>query len=249
MNTPSTVPQWIEPDWPAPPGVRALSTTRAGGISRPPFDSFNLAAHVGDDPARVQANRARLRKRLALPREPRWLTQVHGTRVTRAEQGDAPVEADGCVTSRAGWVCAVLTADCIPVLLCRRDGSAVGAVHAGWRGLAAGVLQAGVAALECPPEDVLAWLGPAIGANAFEVGEDVHKAFIQRSVAASEAFRPGARGHWYADLTQLARQSLMDGGVRKVSGGRWCTYSDAERFYSYRRDGRTGRMASLIWRE
>lgn len=241
-------PAWIEPDWPAPPGVRALSTLRSGGVSRGPFAEFNLADHVGDDPDAVAANRALLRRAAALPAEPAWLQQVHGRGVIPAGEGPATGPADGSWTDRGGRVCVVLTADCLPVLLARRDGSAVAALHAGWRGLAAGVLEAGVAALG-GGGGLVAWLGPAIGPDHFEVGPEVRAAFLAEDAGAAAAFRPAARpGHHLADLYLLARQRLAHAGVADVHGGGWCTFADAERFYSYRRDGVTGRMATLVWR-
>ncbi len=243
-------PVFIRPRWPAPPGVAAAVTTRAGGVSRPPFHSFNLAAHVGDDPAAVAANRARLRAALGLPGEPAWLQQVHGREVAvLAETPLAPPAADAAVTSAPGVVCAVLTADCLPVLLCSRDGGRVGAVHAGWRGLAAGVLEAAVAALDVPPADVLAWLGPAIGPSAFQVGPEVRAAFADTDPGAAAAFVSDGGDRWRADLHALARRRLAACGVEQVFGGGLCTFSDPARFYSYRRDGTTGRMAALIWKQ
>ena len=242
-----SAPRWIEPDWPAPPEVRALSTTRAGGVSAGPFSALNLAAHVGDDPAAVAANRARLRAAAGLPAEPAWLRQVHGARVVRlpAEGGAAP-EADGAWTDRPGVVCAVLTADCLPVLLCDRCGTRVAALHAGWRGLAAGVLEAGVAALGADPGALLAWLGPAIGPAGFVVGPEVVEALGGKPGAAPWA-EPAPGGRWRVDLWAVARERLERAGVAEVYGGGLCTWSDAGRFYSYRRDGRTGRMATLVW--
>ncbi len=250
MPAPADDPVFIRPRWPAPPGVAAAVTTRAGGASRPPFDGFNLADHVGDDPAAVAANRARLRAALDLPGEPAWLRQVHGCGVAVLTAAPAATpEADAAVTAAPGVVCAVLTADCLPVLLCSRDGGRVGAVHAGWRGLAAGVLEAAVAALGVPPADVLAWLGPAIGPSAFQVGPEVRAAFVETDPGAEEAFVPDGGDRWRADLQALARRRLAACGVEQVFGGGPCTHGDPARFYSYRRDGVTGRMAALIWRK
>lgn len=235
--------QWITPDWPAPPNVRALITTRSGGVSRGPYASMNPADHVGDDPQAVTQNRALLRA--ALPSEPFWLKQIHSDIVAAA--GVGPVEADACVTRTAKQVCVVLTADCLPVLLCATDGSVVGAAHAGWRGLCAGVLERAVIAMGIPSAQVLAYLGPAIGPRAFEVGPEVREAFTAQDPAAASAFAPQANGKYLADLYLLARQRLALVGVTHVYGGGECTYRDAERFYSYRRDGATGRMASLVW--
>ncbi len=238
-------PDWIVPDWPAPARVRALATTRAGGVSAPPYDGFNLATHVGDEPAAVIENRRRLRS--ALPAEPLWLTQVHGTRVVSAEASGSGSEADACVARSPGRVCAVQSADCLPVLFADLAGTAVAAAHAGWRGLAAGVLERTAAAMAVAPKELIAWLGPAIGPAAFEVGAEVREIFCADDPAAAGAFAANERGRWQCDLAALARLRLARAGVTRVFGGGWCTYSDPLRFYSYRRDGVTGRMASLIW--
>jgi YfiH family protein len=241
---------WIRPDWPAPAWVRACTTTRDGGVSRGPFASFNLAAHVGDVPAAVQANRARLAAVLRLPAAPRWLSQVHGTTAVDGTAVVGECAADAVYARSPGVVCAVLTADCLPVLLCDRAGTRVAAVHAGWRGLADGVLERAMDALGGPPGELLAWLGPAISGEAYEVGEEVRVQFLrQGSEAESAAFRPSAAGRWLADLYQLARLRLRARGVAAVHGGRWCTYNQPEQFFSFRRDGITGRMATLIWLE
>jgi YfiH family protein len=238
---------WIIPDWPALPTVRAVSTTRAGGVSRGPYRSMNPADHVDDAPAAVAANRDRLAEVLRLPAAPAWLRQVHGTRVVDAAGVNMPAEADASWTDRTGVVCVVLTADCLPVLLSDRRGRCVAAVHAGWRGLAAGVIEAAVGALPVDSSDLLAWLGPAIGPHAFSVGEEVRDTFMAHDPQAGTAFTAGADGGLQADLYRLARQRLTAAGVTDVYGGHWCTYSDPERFFSYRRDGVSGRMASLIW--
>ncbi|OIR00864.1 laccase domain protein YfiH [mine drainage metagenome] len=238
-------PDWIVPDWPAPARVRALVTTRSGGVSAPPYDSFNLGAHVGDEPAAVIENRRRLRS--VLPAEPLWLTQVHGTRVVSAEQAGAELTADACVARSPGRICAVQSADCLPLLLCAADGSAVAAAHAGWRGLAAGVLEQTVTAMAVAPKELIAWLGPAIGPAAFEVGAEVREIFCGHDPAAAAAFAANDRGRWQCDLAALARQRLARAGVARVFGGGLCTYADPLHFYSYRRDGVTGRMASLVW--
>lgn len=237
----------IVPDWPAPAHVRALVTTRAGGMSRGPYAAMNLALHVGDDAAAVAENRRRLR--LRLPAEPLWLEQVHGTRAVDAAAAESGCRADASVAGAREVVCAVLTADCLPVLLCDEAGSAVAAAHAGWRGLAGGVVESAVAAMRRPPESLLAWLGPAIGPQAFEVGDEVREAFLAGAPAAAAAFVPRAGGKWLADLYRLATLRLNALGVSRVFGGGFCTYREAERFYSFRREGRTGRMASLIWME
>jgi YfiH family protein len=239
----------ILPDWPVAAGVRAAFICRTGGASAPPFDSLNIGARVGDDPEAVARNRARVGEVLALPSEPAWLEQVHGSSVielTRLSPPRVP-RADAAVARDGGPVCVIQVADCMPVLFAARDGSAVGAAHAGWRGLAAGVLEATVHALEIEPPQLLAWMGPAIGPRHFEVGEEVRAAFTQHDAATVGAFVPNARGRWQCDLYALARQRLQSLGVRSIHGGDWCTYADPERFFSYRRDGRCGRMAALIW--
>ena len=245
-------PDSIVPDWPAPAGIHAAFTLRRGGVSRPPFDSFNIASHVGDEPAAVAENRARLRASLALPAEPVWLEQVHGNRVIdldRQTMRDSAGPADAAVTCTVGRVCAIQVADCMPVLLAATDGSVVGAAHAGWRGLAGGVLEATVRTMNRPPAELLAWLAPAIGQAHFEVGEEVRAAFMAGDAGAAAAFIANERGRWQCDLYGLARRKLAALGVRSVHGGGWCTYADAARFFSYRRDGRCGRMAALIWRD
>ncbi len=237
---------WIEADWPAPEGVRAVTTLRAGGCSRGAYASCNLALHVGDNPRYVTANRRLLRERLALPSDPIWLRQVHGARAVRAEAGRLAA-ADASYTRRAGVVCAVLTADCLPILLCDRSGSCLAAVHAGWRGLVAGVVEATIKAMQA--DSLIAWLGPAIGPEAFEVGEDVRQAFLRKAAEFAAAFRSKDAGKWLADLPALARFILHRAGVEDIYGGGLCTYAAPERFFSYRRDGVTGRMATLIWRQ
>ena len=235
----------IIPDWPAPARVKSLMTTREGGVSLASWASLNLGDHVGDDPAHVAANRARLRQ--TLPAEPGWLRQVHSARVVELGRESNP-EADAAFTREPGQVCAVLTADCLPVLFCDRAGSVVAAAHAGWRGLADGVLEATVAAMRVvAPCDILAWMGAAIGPQAFEVGDEVKRIFVDRHPEAAAAFVPHAPGKWLADIYRLARIRLAHAGVQAVYGGGRCTFSEADRFYSYRRDGVTGRMASLIW--
>jgi YfiH family protein len=234
------------PDWPAPPGVRSWVTERGAGGSR--YGELNLATHVGDDPALVARNRARLHEALALPAEPTWLEQVHGSRVLDLDT-EPRAAADGAVTATAGTVCTVLTADCLPVLFADRAGTRVGIAHAGWRGLLAGVLPAAVRALEVSPGEVLAWLGPAIGPAAFEVGADVREPFVALDPEAARRFRPNARGRWQADLYGLARDSLAAAGVHAVFGGAFCTFTESERFFSHRREAPCGRMATLIWRD
>jgi YfiH family protein len=240
---------FLTPDWPAPARVRALSSLRAGGVSRPPYASLNLGQRVGDQPRAVAENLARLRAAAVLPADPEWLVQVHGSAVADLDAQAGLREADAAYTRIAGRICAIQTADCLPVLFAAADGSVVGAAHAGWRGLVAGVLEASVAALAAAAPDVpvLAWLGPAIGPAHFEVGEEVREAFVGRDPEAEIAFIENARGRWQCDLYTLARRALARVGVADIHGGEHCTYAESGRFYSYRREGQTGRMASLIW--
>ncbi|MFO1423013.1 MAG: peptidoglycan editing factor PgeF [Candidatus Competibacteraceae bacterium] len=237
----------IIPDWPAPARVRAASTTRHDGVSPPPYDSLNLADHVGDDPARVAENRRRLAAVAGYPAEPAWLQQVHGSRVVAAETVREPVVADAAWTRQLGRPCVVMTADCLPILLCDRAGTVVAAAHAGWRGLAEGVIAATVAQLNVPPMELLAWLGPAIGPDAFEVGDEVRAVFLELDGGNVACFRPSPAGRWLADIYELARRQLRGLGVSAVYGGEFCTFGEPERFFSYRRESRTGRMATLIW--
>jgi YfiH family protein len=246
-----TAPAWIDADWPAPPGVRGLTTLRGGdGVSRPPFDRLNLGLRCGDEPAAARQNRALLSQWLALPSRPHWLQQVHGTGVLRfdapPQPGDEPV-ADAAVTSTPGVVLAILTADCLPVLLAARDGREIAAAHAGWRGLAAGMLEATVAAMHTPAAGLVAWLGPAAGPAAYEIGEEVREAFVQRDAGAATAFVATRPGHWRVDLYALARRRLAACGVTGIHGGNHCTLTEPARFFSHRRDGRSGRMATLAW--
>jgi len=250
-NPPASI-EILTPEWPAPPQVRAACTLRAGGASKPPYDTFNLGAHVGDDPQAVAHNRGVLNPALRLPAEPAWMEQVHGIEVLDLDSPGSAARAagaDAAFTRLEGKVCVVQIADCLPVLLSARDGSVVAAAHAGWRGLAAGVLEATVHRLAIDPRMLIAWLGPAIGPAHFEVGEEVRRAFLAHDTAAAGAFVANERGRWQCDLPALARARLSALGVSAVSGGSWCTYADPARFFSYRRDGRCGRMAALIWRE
>lgn len=242
--------EWLIPDWPAPAAIRAVVTTRRiAGASAPPFDAFNLGARCGDDPAAVAANRVALVERLALPSRPCWLRQVHGVDVFDADRNGPGGEsaADAAVSRGGRSVLAILTADCLPILFCATDGTAFAAAHAGWRGLAAGVVEATIAQLGTPAEDLLVWLGPAIGARSYEVGDEVRAAFVDAEPGAGAAFTPTRPGHWQCDLYALARRRLAACGVQKVYGGGLDTYADA-RWYSYRRERETGRFATLIWR-
>jgi YfiH family protein len=238
--------EFLRPGPALPSGVRAAVTTRTGGVSRAPFDSLNLAAHVGDDAEAVAENRRRVREALSLPSEPAWLEQVHGDAVVVLPGGEG-ARADAAITFSRGHVCAVLVADCLPVFLASRNGDCVGIAHAGWRGLAAGVIEATIAAFDRDPGGLVAWLGPSIGAGAFEVGPEVREAFVAQDAAAGAEFRPGRSRRWMADLPGLARRRLAAAGVGAVAASGFCTASQPDRFFSYRRDGVTGRMAALAW--
>ncbi|MDB5986981.1 MAG: hypothetical protein JWR16_2034 [Nevskia sp.] len=243
-----TVVPILRPDWPAPSQVRGGCTTRLGGVSVGPYAALNLGRGGGDDAAAVGENRRRALAALQAPAEPHWISQVHGTRVVQAPFGEMTPAADASFTTQPSVVCAVQAADCLPVLFCDDAGTVVAAAHAGWRGLAAGVLEATIAALPAAPQNLLAWLGPAIGPEAFEVGEEVRAAFVQIDAAAADCFRPAPHGgKQFADLFGLARQRLARAGVTRVYGGGLSTHADRARFYSFRRDGITGRMAAMIW--
>jgi polyphenol oxidase len=240
-------PVLLLPDWPAPENVRAVCSTRLGGVSKGVFASMNLGLHVGDKPEHVAANRQRFTALAQMPAAPVWLEQVHGTDVLRLGAGSVnQVRADACVSSTAGVVCAVMTADCLPLLLCDSRGTQVAAVHAGWRGLCDGVIENAVSQFN-EPAKIMAYLGPAISQPAFEVGAEVRAAFIRSDTEAEQAFVAGEKDKWQADLYLLARQRLLAAGVFQIYGGRFCTYSQPELFFSYRRDGQTGRMAASIW--
>ena len=234
---------WLIPDWPAPTNIRAGTTLRNGGVSLSPYDSLNLGDHVGDDPAAVAENR----RRLNLPSEPIWLRQTHSTRIINAAHCTPGQEkADGSVSTQANIICSVLTADCLPLLICDRAGTQVAAVHAGWRGLADGIIEQAITTLPARPEELLIWLGPAIGAKAYEVGSEVREIFIAHDPAAEEAFTTH-KGKWLMNIYQLARQRLQTLKVTATYGGNHCSFHEQKQFYSYRRDGVTGRMASVIW--
>ena len=236
----------IQPNWNSPPGIRACCTTRKGGASVAPFDGLNLALHVGDDATLVARNREMLQQQLKLPAEPCWINQTHGIHSVTLEQ-DVTRDADAAVTRVAGTIAVVMTADCLPILLCNRDGNEVGAVHAGWRGLQAGVIQSALATMQSPNQQLMAWIGPGISPDCFEVGEEVRAAFIDSTPDAPAFFSAHGKGHWLCDLAGLAERVLRAQGVAKVCRDSHCTYRDADRFYSYRREANTGRMASLIW--
>ncbi len=236
----------IQPGWDAPPGIRAYCTTRAGGFSTSPFDSLNLALHVGDDPGHVAQNRQLLQQELNLPAEPGWINQTHGIHAVTLEQ-ESSRDADAAITRVRGIVAVVMTADCLPILICNRDGNEVAAVHAGWRGLQAGVIQAALAKMKSPSGKLLAWIGPGISQACFEVGAEVRAAFIDSMQDGQPFFKANRKGHWLCDLAGLAELVLKRQGVIDVYRAPNCSYRDAELFFSYRRNATTGRMASLIW--
>jgi polyphenol oxidase len=240
-------PEWLEADWPAPAAVRVVSSFRTSGVSAPPYDSLNLAEHVGDVAAHVADNRRRLTAAAGLPSEPVWLEQVHGTRVLDVDAACEVAPADAIFTRQRGRVCAILTADCLPLVLAADAGDLVGAAHAGWRGLAAGVIESTIDALGEAPARLLAWLGPAIGPEHFEVGAEVREALLVQDGGAAQAFTPNARGRYRADLFTLARRRLVAAGVKRIYGGGVCTFADKARYFSHRRDGITGRQGTFIW--
>jgi YfiH family protein len=241
---------WLQADWPAPAGIIGISTFRGGGASKVRFESLNLGAHVGDDPAAVAENRGRLVREASLPSKPCWLTQVHGVAVMDLDtQAAVAGPADAAFTRQPGRVCAILSADCLPVLFASDSGDLVGAAHAGWRGLASGIIEATVGAMRVPAEQLLAWFGPAIGPSHFEVGGEVRQAFLEQDAGADEAFAKNSRGRFMADLGLLAQRRLGNLGVTRIYGGGECTYAAVDRYFSHRRDGNTGRQATLIWRQ
>jgi YfiH family protein len=237
----------IYPDWPAPDTVKALSTTRQGGFSTPPFDSFNLGIHVGDNANIVTRNRQYLIEIAHLPESPRWLNQVHDTGISLADNWQLNDKADAIVSNQLNQVCTIMTADCLPIILCNQDGDTIAAIHAGWRSLAAGIIEKTVQHFSCPPREILAWLGPAIGPSQFEVGSDVFHAFTQHSEQAQKAFVQTGDSHYLADIFTLAKQRLNALGIHAIFGGHFCTVTESDQFFSYRRDGVTGRMATMIW--
>jgi YfiH family protein len=240
--------EWIRAEWPVPRGIVAGTTTRSGGVSEGAYASMNLGAHVGDDPARIAENRRRFVAACGLGMEPDWLNQVHGIGV-RIAGGSAPLEADAAIGREPGATVAVLTADCLPILLCAEGGDEIAAIHAGWRGLAAGVITATISRMKASPKHLLAWLGPAISQPAFEVGSEVRAAFVGIDRQAESCFRENERGRWQADLYALAGRQLGAAGVRAVYGGGLCTFADRQHFFSFRRDGQCGRMATFIHRQ
>lgn len=238
---------WLVPDWPAPVRVRAVSTTRTGGVSNGAYASLNLGAHVGDVADAVNENRRRVQEALNLPVEPRWLNQVHGAQAVHLKGRAVTQSCDAAFTHEAGEVCVIMTADCLPVLLCDHAGGVVAAAHAGWRSLAAGVLENSVQALRIAPAELMAWLGPAIGSEVYEVGDEVMRTFLDQDAQAAAAFRRRPNGRWLCDLYALARMRLQALDVMQIYGGGFCTFTDEQRFFSYRRDGECGRMGTFIW--
>lgn len=238
---------FIQPDWPAPSNIKAYSTLRHSGISQPPYDLLNLGIHVGDEIANVAKNRLLLKQLLQLPSEPIWIQQQHSNIAVLATDENRNKTADASFTKESNTICVVLTADCLPILLCNREGTMVSAIHAGWRGLSNGIILQTLSAINMPDADILAWLGPAISPICFEVGEEVRNLFIDIDPETKNAFTPTKRGRWLGDLYAIARLQLKKQGITSIYGGEHCTYSDTKRFFSYRRDGITGRMASLIW--
>ena len=239
--------RWISPDWPAPANIHALTTLRMGGVSRGDYQSFNLAEHVGDQLERVTSNRQQLREQLKLNNEPKWLNQTHSSDIVCADQLTQLVSADASYTDKQQCVCVVLTADCLPILLCDTQGETVAAIHGGWRGLLDGILENSIAKL--PNTELMAWLGPAIGPQCFEVGAEVHQAFVNKNSLLTEAFVLQNNHKYLANIYLLARLILNKAGVKQVYGGNFCTVTERERFFSYRREGNTGRMATLIWKD
>lgn len=247
----STRNRFIYPNWPVPDNVNAVMTTRHGGVSQAPFGTLNLGTHVDDKPKDVSRNRAILKQSLNLPNEPLWLNQVHGSQIADHAKNQCGDDADAVISHQSGEVCAIMTADCLPVLFCNTRGDVIAGAHAGWRGLQSGILEKCVAGMDCNTEEILVWLGAAIGPDVFEVGEEVREAFMSVYAKSAPAFvlMDMQKGKWLADIYQLARVHLAEAGITQenIYGGEYCTYSDETLFYSYRREARTGRMASLIW--
>jgi polyphenol oxidase len=238
---------WLQPDWPAPANIHTATTLRTGGVSQYGYASLNPATHVGDSPELVSQNRHIIKTLLDLPSEPIWLNQIHSNRAVKAIETDTPPQADASYSNQPGVVCVVLTADCLPLLVCSSDGAEIAAIHAGWRGLLDGVIDNTIAAMQ--NKDLMVWLGPAIGSDRFEVGSEVHAVFMAKSADNALAFKQQSQDKWLADIYQLARINLAALGINNVYGGGFCTVTDQKRFYSYRRDKVTGRMATLIWRD
>lgn len=236
--------KYIKPNWPAPSNIHAATTTREVGASIAPYDNFNLGEHVGDNPEHVTENRKTLVKALQLPSEPIWLKQIHSKNIIMANKFNGLPELDACIATQPGKVCVIMTADCLPILLCDKQGNEIAAVHAGWRGLVAGIISETISAIQTSPDQLLAWIGPAICQKHYEVGKEVYEQFSKQN----DCFQKEAHGKWLMDMVAIATQQLKQLGIQDIYGGDLCTYCDPTRFYSYRRDGKTGRMATLIWR-
>ena len=245
-QTPDNV-RWIPADWPAPKHIYAGTTTRIGGCSLGTYSSMNLASHVDDNPGHVSQNRILLGERLSLPDEPLWLQQIHGNKVINLATENINQPADGAYTNKQNQICVVLTADCLPLLLCNTAGTEIAAIHTGWRGFSGNIISNTLNAFATRPQELMAWIGPNISANHYEVGEEVRTACLKIINDPGGAFKQGRPGHWFADMQMLVRQQLLCAGIQDTYGGEYCTYTDYQHFYSYRRDGITGRVASLIW--
>ncbi|MBT4836502.1 MAG: peptidoglycan editing factor PgeF [Methylococcales bacterium] len=239
---------WLSPDWPAPENIRAICTTRSGGCSLFPYHSMNLGDHVDDDLQHVNANRQHLKRILALPRDPRWLTQIHGNEIIDADKDTKSMAADGIITSRNNMVCTVLTADCVPVLLCDQNGHQVCAVHAGWKGLAGCIIAQAIAKFDCKSSKLMAWIGPAISQVNYQVNQAMVSSFVEQSISYQQAFKYVDNDQYLADLVLLAKLQMQALGLNQIYGGQWCTFADDSKFFSYRRQNITGRMATLIWK-
>lgn len=245
---------WLVPDWPAPANIHAATTLRTGGVSKEPYLSLNPATHVNDLKECVLQNRKIISDMLSLPAEPAWLDQIHSNHIVKAEKTATPPKADASYSSESGVVCTVMTADCLPLLICSKDGMKIAAIHAGWRGLLSGVISNSISELTCAPPlakpaDLLVWLGPAIGPKCFEIGIEVREAFVEKSKLYKNAFKEQNNGKYLADIYQLARIELSTLGISNIYGGSYCTMTEEDRFFSYRRDNQTGRMATLIWKD
>ena len=246
LQTPDNI-RWIPADWPVPEHVQAGTTTRIGGYSRGTYASMNLASHVDDNPDYVFQNRILIREQLSLPDEPLWLQQIHSNKVINLAKENVNQPADGAYTNKHNQICVVLTADCLPLLLCNTTGTEIAAIHIGWRGFSRNIITSALNAFTAKPQELMAWIGPYISAKHYEVGEEVRTACLKLINDTNTVFRPARPGHWFADMQGLVRQQLQTAGVHEIFGGDNCTYTDYQHFYSYRRDGITGRVASFIW--
>jgi len=245
---------WLVPNWPAPANIHAATTLRTGGVSKEHYSSLNPATHVNDLSKQVIQNRKIISDMLNLPAEPIWLEQIHSNHIVKAEKKGAPQQADASYSIESGVVCAVMTADCLPLLICSKDGKKIAAIHAGWRGLLSGVITNSIyelakVSLNSKYDDLLVWLGPAIGPNCFEIGAEVREVFLEKSIRYENAFKPKTNGKYLADIYELARIELNTLGIFNIYGGNYCTMTEKDLFFSYRRDNQTGRMATLIWKD